>query len=115
MSRNILHFAAFLSAALLATPAAAESTWDRTARNVTEWGRAIDLNNRAHILTSQGRYDEAIAAAKEAIGILPQYGTAYNNLGFAYLQKGEFDEAALPKQVRYQATLHSGSLLMLVK
>jgi tetratricopeptide (TPR) repeat protein len=93
MSRSAFHLAAILSVAILAPQAAAETAWDRVEKSAAEHDRAINLNNQANILTSQGRYDEAIAAAKEAISILPNYGTAYNNLGFAYLRKGAFDEA----------------------
>jgi tetratricopeptide (TPR) repeat protein len=92
MSRTVFHMA-ILSAVLLATPAAADSVWDQIEKKAAEQDRAVNLNNQAQILTSQGRYDEAIAAAKAAISILPNYGTAYNNLGFAYLQKGALDEA----------------------
>lgn len=50
---------------------------------------SIRLNNEAHIYGSRGEYDRAIESATKAIRLAPRYGTAYNNLGYAYLRKGE--------------------------
>lgn len=40
---------------------------------------------------NEGKYDQAIQAAKEAIKIKPAYPDAYNNMGCAYNAMGQFD------------------------
>jgi len=85
--------AAFASIIVMTGEVAAQSGSERARSLETNFWRAIEFNNKAHILTLKGEYDHAIEAASEAIRLLPEYGTAYNNLGFAYLQKGEYDQA----------------------
>ena len=43
----------------------------------------------------QGRYDEAIAECKKAIGIDPEFGNPYNDIGSYLIHEGQFD-AAIP-------------------
>ena len=41
----------------------------------------------------QGRYDDAIAACKEAIAVDPDFGNPYNDIGSYLLKQGKLDEA----------------------
>src|SRR3989338_7766166 len=44
-----------------------------TRRQVKQWQRASPLNNHAADLIDAGKYEEAVAAAQQAIHIYPQY------------------------------------------
>ena len=54
---------------------------------------AADALNRSLALYQQGRFDEAIAAARAALALRPDYAEAHNNLAAAYASKGMWDEA----------------------
>jgi Tfp pilus assembly protein PilF len=41
----------------------------------------------------QGRYDDAIAACKEAIAVDPDFGNPYNDIGSYLIKLGHLDEA----------------------
>ncbi len=68
-----------------------ESLWkhtlDCTAHN------AVAESNLANDFLRQGRFDEAMAQAKMAIEIEPDYADAHNCLGFALFQTGQFADA----------------------
>jgi tetratricopeptide (TPR) repeat protein len=49
--------------------------------------------SRSRALYDQGLYSEAIAAAREALRLRPNYAEAWNNIGAAYNKLGKFDEA----------------------
>ncbi len=42
---------------------------------------------------NQGLYEQSIFENKQAIRIVPEYGSAYNNLGYANYLMGKYDEA----------------------
>jgi cytochrome c-type biogenesis protein CcmH/NrfG len=44
-------------------------------------------------LMGQGKFDEAVAAYRQAISIKPDFAKAYSNLGDALMGQGKFDEA----------------------
>jgi Tfp pilus assembly protein PilF len=55
----------------------------------------------------QGRYDDAIAACKEAIAVDPDFGNPYNDIGSYLIKLGRLDEAitwleAAMKAARYE-------------
>jgi len=54
---------------------------------------ATNLNSRAQMLASQGRYAEAIEAYLEALEQFPDYAVAHYNLGLAYQSSKKFREA----------------------
>ena len=43
--------------------------------------------------SSMGRVDDAIVHCKKAIGLDPEFGNAYNDIGAYLIQLGRFDEA----------------------
>ena len=49
--------------------------------------------SRSLTLYNQGLYSDAIAAAKEALRLRPNYAEAWNNIGAAYNKLGKFNEA----------------------
>ncbi len=59
---------------------------------VTE-GNYIAHNNLGQILTSERRFDEAIAHYRKALETDPDPGLTYSNLGAALAETGHFDEA----------------------
>ncbi len=79
---------------------------------------AAGYNNLANAYAKQGRVDEAIKTALQAIAVQPDYGVAHYNLGNLYVRQGNFDlakqhfEAALRLLPNY-AEAHSnyGQLL----
>jgi tetratricopeptide (TPR) repeat protein len=44
-------------------------------------------------LSHQGKYDEAISECLKAIGLDPDYGNPYNDIGAYYIEMGMFDKA----------------------
>ncbi|MEV4800507.1 BTAD domain-containing putative transcriptional regulator [Nonomuraea sp. NPDC049421] len=76
-----------------------------------EYQRGAILNNRAHVLYRQGRYDEAVAEAKEATaawaGSLYGEGLSRETLARAYMHAGRLEEAAETFQVAL-TLLHEG-------
>ncbi len=54
---------------------------------------ATNLNSRAQMLHSQGRYAEAIDAYLEALEQFPDYAVAHYNLGLSYQSSKMFREA----------------------
>lgn len=44
-------------------------------------------------LSFQGRYDEAIAECKNAIGVDPEFGNPYNDIGAYLIETGRAEEA----------------------
>ncbi len=54
---------------------------------------ATNLNSRAQMLASQGRYEEAIEAYLEALEQFPDYAVAHYNLGLAYQARKRYSEA----------------------
>ena len=62
------------------------------------------INRQAVVLLEQGRYDEAVAAAKNAVAQAearlgkdhPGLAAALSNLGLAYLDGGQYDQAEAP-------------------
>ena len=79
---------------------------------------AAGYNNLANAYAKQGKVDEAIKTALQAIAVQPDYGVAHYNLGNLYVRQGNFDlakqhfEAALRLLPNY-AEAHSnyGQLL----
>jgi len=55
--------------------------------------RALELNNQAADLLDNGQPDSAIFRLEVALRIDPGYADAYNNLGRAFYQRGEFATA----------------------
>jgi tetratricopeptide (TPR) repeat protein/SAM-dependent methyltransferase len=49
--------------------------------------------NRGNALMRQGKFDEAIAAFRQAIGIKPDFAEAHFNRGNALMRQGKLDEA----------------------
>ena len=87
----------FLSLALVA--GAALATWRQariyrddlglfTATAAANPGAWMAHNNLAEALNDAGRVEEAIAAARQAIALRPDYGEAENNLGLALTRAG---------------------------
>jgi len=44
-------------------------------------------------LFQQKRFEESIAAARQALGLRPDYALAYNNIAAAYEEMGQWDDA----------------------
>jgi Tfp pilus assembly protein PilF len=59
------------------------------------------------ILLDQGKVDEALVEFRKAVDVEPEFGLAYNAMGFALLQKQRPDEAieSLTRAVRFSPTL----------
>ena len=68
--------------------------------------RALALNTLGLVRATQGRSAEAEQAFKEAITLEPGYADARQNLGLAYLEKGQMQAgiAELEQAVRYKGT-----------
>jgi len=49
--------------------------------------------NKSVVYHQQGRYQECVAAARQAIKVRPDYAEAYNNIGSAYNSMNEWDKA----------------------
>lgn len=67
-----------------------------SSRNSAQVERSLtpdDYINQGNQLVTQGRWDEAIKAYKEAIKRDPNSGVAYNQLGVALSNQGRWDEA----------------------
>ena len=58
---------------------------------------ALNLKIRGDAYVKEGKYDEAIQCYEYAIHLDPEYLSAWNNLGYAYLKSGQVVEA---KKVR---------------
>lgn len=54
---------------------------------------AAGYNNLANALAKQGKVDDAIRAAQQALKVQPDYGIAHYNLGNLYMQTGRSDLA----------------------
>jgi tetratricopeptide (TPR) repeat protein len=54
---------------------------------------AAGYNNLANALAKQGKVDEAIRAAEQALRVQPDYAIAHYNLGNLYVQQGRLDLA----------------------
>ena len=67
--------------------------------------KAPDWIERGTALVQQGRYEEAIAAFKEAIRLQPDYAQACAGLGLTYLQYG--NRSAAMEQYRILKALNS--------
>lgn len=68
-----------------------ESLWRHTLAGTSN--NAIAESNLATELLRQGRIDETIEHAAEAIRLNPQYAEAHNCLGYAFYQRGQWDNA----------------------
>jgi tetratricopeptide (TPR) repeat protein len=68
------------------------SRQEPTGNDVTD-GQAVDALNRSLAYYRQGRFDDAMDAARGAIALRPGFAEAYNNLAAAYASKGMWDEA----------------------
>ena len=51
--------------------------------------------NKSVAYHQQGRYQECVAAAKQAIKVRPDYAEAYNNIGSAYNSMQQWDKAII--------------------
>jgi len=71
--------------------------------------QAATAFNLGYYLTSAGRPDEAVAAYRRAIALVPAHARARSNLGSLLTQRGEHDEALsqLREAVRLDPTLPS--------
>ncbi len=54
---------------------------------------AEELLEKGNILFKQDQYDEAIVAYNEAIGLNPDYATAWNNKAMALEMQGKYNES----------------------
>jgi len=61
------------------------------AENETTPLRAVAHNNRGDAYIAQGNLEAAINDYDQAIGLNPDFARPFNNRGFAYLKKGDYD------------------------
>ena len=83
-------WSALLIASAILVSALAIVNWP--VHNVSEPG-APGYNNLANAFYEQGRVDEAIATARKAIELDPDFGVAHYNLGNLYASIGRLDQA----------------------
>jgi tetratricopeptide (TPR) repeat protein len=94
-----MYISAWYAIANRAYPAAV----DRYRELVAAYPRETEAYVRlGHLLRGEERFDEAIAALKQGLGIDPQAEDLYNALGGIYSQQGRHDEA-LAMENRYTA------------
>jgi tetratricopeptide (TPR) repeat protein len=88
-------------AAIAAAAAAATPAGKAEAEARAKMGKVFDEGVAA---ANSGNHDVAIQKFNEAIGVMPACGVCYKNLGFAYTQKKEYDqaEAAYKKAIEIQ-------------
>jgi Flp pilus assembly protein TadD len=66
--------------------------WTHTLADTED--NSVARTNLGALLMDEGRVEEAIAEAQEAVRINPENSEAHGNLGNAYLQQGRYAEAA---------------------
>jgi tetratricopeptide (TPR) repeat protein len=88
-------------AAIAAAAAAATPAGKAEAEARAKMGKVFDEGVAA---VNSGNHDAAIQKFNEAIGLMPTCGVCYKNLGFAYTQKKDYDqaEAAYKKAIEIQ-------------
>jgi tetratricopeptide (TPR) repeat protein len=77
----------------LATQTRPNPGWSEDRDGPAEFRSAFQLT-RSQAFYDRGQYPEAIAAAKEALRLRPNYAAAWNNIGAAYNALGQFDKGA---------------------
>jgi serine/threonine protein kinase/tetratricopeptide (TPR) repeat protein len=75
--------------------ASSQERYDEALEHVRRANELDPLAHRSDVastLLRAGRYEEALATAKQSVDFEPNYGRARSSLGWAYMKTGNFDE-----------------------